>query len=385
VKAEIVIGSLFGDCGKGITTDYLCRKNPWSTIVVRFSGGQQAGHNVKIGKVSHIHSNYGSGALRGVPSYFSEHCTVYPVTMLRESSELKSKIYDLPQVFYHPLAHLTTPADVAYNRWREKKLNHGSVGIGVGATMKRNIESPIKVYAIDLTNIPLLLQKCKSALNYYRDIIGRDNPELESFHDEINQEFPYFNEAVKGMKPFVEMMIKDYDYLNGFENIIFEGSQGIMLDMSHGIFPNVTYGSTTSKNALEIIKKLDGFTKTTQIGIYYVTRCYQTRHGVGWMSNEEPIKLTNTQDEINVFNEWQKDFRIGEIDYDLLNYAYSIDNLYSKDITKNLVVTCLDQRPNFEFDYKKLKTRFKQIYNSYSADSKSFIPLFNEQFATIHS
>lgn len=383
MKADIVIGSLFGDCGKGITTDYLCRKNPFSTIVVRFSGGQQAGHNVKIGKVSHIHSNYGSGALRGVSSYFSEHCTIYPVTMLRETYELKSKIYDLPQIFYHPLAHLTTPADVAYNRWREKKLGHGSCGIGVGATMKRNIESPVKVYAIDLININLLTEKCLSVLNYYIDLIGRENPELDGFLDNYNKECSYFNEAVNGMKPFDEMRIRDYDCLNGFENIIFEGSQGIMLDMTYGIFPNVTYGDTTSKNALEIIKKLDGFTKTTQIEIYYVTRCYQTRHGVGWMSNEEPIKLTNTQDEINVFNEWQKDFRVGEIDYELLNYAHSIDNLYSKDITKNLVVTCLDQRPSFEFEYNKLKTRFKQIYNSYSADSKSFIPLFNEQYATI--
>jgi adenylosuccinate synthase len=185
----------------------------------------------------------------------------------------------------------------------------------------------------------------------------------------------YFNESIKAMGPSIEMMIKDYDYLNQFENIIFEGSQGIMLDMSHGIFPHVTYGSTTSKNALEIIKKLDGFTNTEQIEIYYITRCYQTRHGAGWMSNEDSITLTNTQDEINVYNEWQKNFRIGEIDYKLLKYAYSIDNLYSKDIPKNLVVTCLDQRPGFEFEYNKIKTRFKQIYNSYSADSKSFIPL----------
>lgn len=376
MKAEIVIGSLFGDCGKGITTDHRCRQNPWGTVVVRFSGGQQAGHNVKIGKISHIHSNFGSGALRGAPSYFSEYCTINPVTMFREMEDLISKINSIPQVYYHPLAHLTTPADVAYNRWRERKVNHGSCGIGVGATMKRNIESPVKVYAIDLTNIPLLLQKCKSVLDYYRDLIGRDNPELESFHDEFNKEFPFFQNAINKIG---SSQIRDYDYLKYFDNIVFEGSQGIMLDMTHGIFPNVTYANTTSKNALEICNKMN----IKDIEIFYVTRCYQTRHGAGWMSNESELKLTNTQDEINVYNEWQKDFRIGEIDYDLLNYAHSIDALYSEGIKKNLVVTCMDQRPGFEFEYNKLKTRFKQIYNSYSADSKSFIPLFNEQYATI--
>ena len=374
MNAKIVIGSCFGDEGKGITTDYLCKEAPWSTIVVRFSGGQQAGHNVKIGKLSHIHSNFGSGTLRGVPSYFSEHCTIYPVTMLREMSLLFEKKVT-PEVFYHPLAHLTTPADVAYNRWREKKLNHGSCGIGVGATMKRNIESPVKVYAIDMTNIPLLLQKCQSVLHYYVELIGEDNPELVSFYDEFNQEFPHFNEAINGMKNFIDWKITDYDFLRGYDNVIFEGSQGIMLDMNHGIFPNVTYANTTCKNALEICDKVDD---VQNIELFYVTRCYQTRHGEGWMSNEDPIKLTNTQDEINVYNEWQKDFRVGEIDYNLLNYAHSIDNLYSQNLPKNLVVTCLDQRPNFEFEYNKLKTHFKQIYNSYSADSKAFISLGSE-------
>lgn len=378
MKAEIIIGSLFGDEGKGITTDYRCRQNPWGTVVVRFSGGQQASHNVKIGKISHAHSNFGSGALRGAPSYFSEHCTINPVTMFRELDDLLSKINSIPQVFYHPLAHLTTPADVAYNRWRERKVNHGSCGIGVGATMKRNIETPYKVYAIDLTNIRLLTQKCVSILDYYMDLIGRDHPDIKWFLDEYSKEYPYFKNAINKIGL---TQIRDYDYLKYFENIIFEGSQGIMLDMTHGIFPNVTYANTTSKNALEICKILN----ITDIELYYITRCYQTRHGVGWMSNEDPIKLTNTQDEINVFNEWQKDFRTGEIDYELLNYAHAIDSLYSKDIPKNLVVTCLDQRPNFEFDYNKLKTRFKEIYNSYSADSKSFIPLFNEQYTTVHS
>jgi adenylosuccinate synthase len=371
MNAKIIVDLGFGDSGKGITTDYLYKKEPFETIVVRYSGGQQAGHNVKIGKVSHIHSNFGSGALRGAPSYFSEHCAFYPVTMVRELSELMPKVHTQPQVYYHPLANLTTPPDVAYNRWREKKLNHGSCGIGVGATMKRNIETPYKVYAIDLINKDVLMKKCQSILHYYVDLIGKDNSEIESFYDLVNQEFPYFNEAIK---VFNEDMIQDYGYLKYYNNIIFEGAQGIMLDVNHGIFPNVTYGNTTSKNAIEICKRLD----IKDIQIFYVTRCYQTRHGAGWMSNESEVKLTNTQDEINVFNEWQKDFRIGEIDYDLLNYAHSIDALYSKGIKKNLVVTCLDQRPNFEFEYNRLKTRFKQIFNSYSADSKSFILLGSE-------
>jgi adenylosuccinate synthase len=367
--AKIVIGSLFGDEGKGITTDFLCnykKRHSFKPIVVRFSGGQQAGHNVKIGNLSHVHSNFGSGALRGVPSYFSEHCTFYPVTMMRELSVLLPKINQQPEIYVHPLAMLTTAADVAYSKWREKKLNHGSCGLGVGSTMKRNLETPYKLYAIDLLNKDVLRQKYKTIIDYYTNLIGNDKSDIESFNHYHDKEFDYFNDIIKH---FNNDIIRPYSFLNGYDNIIFEGSQGIMLDKEHGIFPNVTYANTTSKNALEICKNL----KIKDIEIFYVTRCYQTRHGTGWMSNEKTISLINTQDEINVFNEWQKDFRIGEIDYDLLNYAYSIDDIYSKGIPKNLVVTCLDQRPGFEFEYNKLlKTisKFKQIYNSYSADSK---------------
>lgn len=376
MNANIVIGSLFGDEGKGITTDFLCKKNPFGTIVVRFSGGHQAGHNVKIGKFSHVHSNYGSGTLRGVPSYYSEHCTIYPVTMFNEKNVLLTKHVD-PILILHPMAKLATPADVAYNRVTEKRLKHGSCGLGVSATMKRNETSGYKSYSMDLLNPSLLETKITNISMYYREMLEENKEDIQEYWTIYNNEMINFEKAVKNLY----FNIKEYDYLRYFDTLIFEGSQGIMLDMNYGIFPNVTYTSTTSKNAIEICKKLN----ISDIELFYVTRCYQTRHGMGWMSNETPIKLTNTQDEINTFNDWQKNFRIGEIDYELLNYAHSIDNFYSKDLPKNLVVTCLDQRPDFEFNYEKLKTHFKQIYNSYSADSKSFIPLFNEQYTTLHT
>lgn len=364
-KSYIVVGTGFGDEGKGITTDFLCRTHPTSSIVVRFSGGQQAGHNVKVGDVSHVHSNFGSGTLRGVPSYFTEHCTIYPLTIFRERHVLVEKGIN-PVLYIHPLVNVTTPADVAFNRIREKKLGHGSCGLGVGATMNRNINSGYKLFGIDLSNDVILFNKISSIYNYYKDLMSGEytDDELLEFQEIYEKELFYFKNAIR-KTPF---FIKSYDFLKNYENIIFEGSQGVLLDMDHGIFPHVTYSNTTSKNALTICEKIGIF----DIEIYYPTRCYHTRHGNGWMSNREEIKLINNQDEINVFNEWQKDFKIGEMDYDLLNYALDVDNIYSEGIKKNLVVTCLDQRPDFSFDYKKLNTRFEKIYNSFSPDSKDF-------------
>lgn len=368
MKADIVIGLGFGDEGKGKTVSYLCQGHKGipilsvpetKTIVVRFSGGQQAGHNVKNGDLSHVNSNFGSGTLFGVPSYFSEHCTIFPTTIYREKTVLESKGIT-PELIIHPLANVTTPYDVAFNRLTELKNNHGSCGLGVAATMKRNLFSGYKLYAIDLFNRKLLYQKLDHIFDYYLNMLDdEDRPryislvdfEEESFYNAINN---------------LTFNVKNYDYIkDNYDYVIFEGSQGILLDMNHGIFPNVTYANTTSKNALEICKILGIL--PLDINIYYVTRCYQTRHGNGWMSNQETIELINTHDEINIYNQWQKEFKIGEIDYELLNYALDVDNIYSNGCYKNLVVTCIDQRPEFQFDYKKLTHEFKMTYLSGSA------------------
>lgn len=368
IKASIVIGSQFGDEGKGRTTDNLCSqtidygRKIEKKIVVRFSGGQQAGHNVRIGDITHIHSNFGSGTLRGVPSYFSEHCTVYPLTMYREEQVLKSKGIT-PELYLHPLAKVTTPFDVVYNRLTEKRNGHGSCGLGISATMKRNNETGYKLYAIDLSNRILLEEKLENIYQYYYSKIENHTERMEfiKLQREEMREF-------MGCLDLMTFNIKSYDYIkNNYQNIIFEGSQGILLDMDHGVFPNVTFANTTSKNALEICNKL-GIEKHN-ISIHYVTRCYQTRHGAGWMSNNDEIELINTEDEINVFNEWQKNFKIGELDYNLLNYALDIDQIYSEGIRKYLVVTCLDQRPKFKFDVDKIKHKFKMVTGTFGSDT----------------
>ena len=137
MKARIVLGCGYGDEGKGITTDFLC-SHASDPIVIRFSGGQQAGHTVIRDGVKHIHSNFGSGTLQNVPTYFTEHTTFYPATILRERARLKAIGIDNPFIAFHPLAKLTTPYDVFANRSCDETMSHGTCGLGVGKTMKRN-------------------------------------------------------------------------------------------------------------------------------------------------------------------------------------------------------------------------------------------------------
>ena len=92
MKASIVVGLGFGDEGKGKVTDYLCSQYSNDSIVIRYCGGPQAAHNVVLENgQSHIHSNFGSGTLRGIVSYFSEHCCIYINTLVNEYYVLVEK------------------------------------------------------------------------------------------------------------------------------------------------------------------------------------------------------------------------------------------------------------------------------------------------------
>lgn len=349
--ADIVIGLGFGDEGKGITTDFLASRNP-DAVVIRFSGGQQAAHTVMIDDRKHVHSSFCSGALRGLPSYFTEHCTIHPVFLYNEWKELKDKNGNT-SLYIHPLARVTTPFDVLHNRKDTRNTEHGTCGKGVGATMKRH-ESPYRLFAADLiTPRSLLIEKLKGIAFYYGFSEGEEiQNALDDFLNAIDQ---------------IEWNIKGYDYLSSFEHLIFEGSQGIMLDMDHGVFPNVTYAHTTSKNAHEICRQLG----IAPIEMFYVTRIYATRHGNGWMSNEKQLPLKNNEEETCTFNEYQGAFRTGDLDYELLNYALKVDEGYGYADRKNLVVTCLDQLDE-EFRIERFTTKFDAVFGSYSPYAKDF-------------
>jgi len=332
----IVLDTGFGDGGKGMVTHTLCVENgtPEDTIVSRFSGGHQAGHNVVLNiGLSHNHSSFPSGTISGYPGYITEHCVIYPSGMRVEHDVLISKGVN-PKLTVHPHAIVTTPFDVSFGQKRERDLRHGSCGVGIGATMSRHLAGKHVIRAIDLYSTFVLRAKLMAMKAEYDAILDDESVSLEEIERYIS-DCEWFR-AIVG--------ISGYEILGHYKNKIFEGAQGIMLDKDHGTFPHVTYANTTSKNAFDTIQKIGG---NTDVQIYYVTRWYQTRHGNGPMTDERHVELVNTQWENNVYREWQGKFRLGRFDPALVNHAALLDMFYhntSMRIFTNLVVTCIDQQ-----------------------------------------
>lgn len=376
MQSQIVIGLGYGDEGKGLTTDYLCRQSN-NPLVIRFSGGHQAGHTVvNENGDRHVFSSFGAGTMGGYPTYWSQYCTFSPMAFINELATLK-KMELQPMIYVDTLAMVTTPFDVMYNHFLEEKNNHGSVGVGFGATIQRN-EGPQKLYVKDLKYPQVVKEKLKAIEAYY---FKKTNGNLSK--DKIKEQVAIFIKIldiivdtitiVQEKSFFQEIITKGL-----FEDLVFEGSQGILLDMDFGFFPNVTRCNTTSKNALEIVNRYNLPTPK----IYYITRAYQTRHGNGFLSNEDlPLELHENPNETNQYNQWQGHQRKSVLDIDLLNYAIECDKNYSGTSSKNLVITCLDQLTsnlpatisgelkNFdsikEFS-NQLNVKFKTILTSFS-------------------
>lgn len=336
MKTQIVLGLGYGDEGKGVTTDFLCRQAD-RPLVVRFSGGHQAGHTVVTPTGQrHVFSNFGAGTLAGAPTFWSRYCTFHPVGYTNEREALL-KLDIVPTLYVDGRAAVTTPYDLLYNRQLEQDQKHGSCGLGFGATVARH-EGPHKLHVMDLFDDFVLAQKLASVRSYYVDKLKVTydesilDPLLEAFHDAIH--YCSRNLLCTSGRAF----FADTD---AYDAIVFEGSQGLLLDEEFGYFPHVTRAHVSSRNSLALIAEFS----LPQPEIFYVTRAYQTRHGNGPLTNAAAPgpELTPTPYETNVFNPWQGEQRRSLLDCDQLRYALSADAHYSFGLPRNLVVTCLDQ------------------------------------------
>src|SRR5262249_39044081 len=135
----ITVGLGFGDEGKGATVDVLCR-HLGASLVVRYSGGSQSGHNVELpdGR-RHTFAQFGAGTLAGVPAYLGPAMILNPSALPREADHLRSLGVAAPYALLtiHPRCLISTFWHQAVNQLRELArgdARHGSCGHGIGET-----------------------------------------------------------------------------------------------------------------------------------------------------------------------------------------------------------------------------------------------------------
>lgn len=327
MRARAVIGANFGDCGKGLIVDHLCRTEG-AGIVVRSNSGAQAGHTVvdATGR-RHVFRHFGAGTLSGVPTFLSQFFACNPILFFQELDELLA-LGVKPQVYAHPNCLITTFADMLINQSKEQKRadkRHGSCGVGFHETIVRSEILPkLKITMADLWN----------------------NVNLELILEEICDKYANFRcghsiEVVGGIEAFIKGCEAFAEYVNPLgigqcKDPIFECAQGLLLDQNNTeYFPHLTHSNTGMKN----VWVLCGQAGVSLIDTYYVSRTYLTRHGAGPLPGED--SSMRFEETTNLINESQGEFRFAPLDIGELVTRCSKD--FGKSTGYSLALTHCDQ------------------------------------------
>lgn len=364
---KVVIGANFGDEGKGLMTDYFCSHFPKNEKVlnVRFNGTCQAGHTVVKGEKRHIFSHFGAGSLNGnVVTFLTSDFYVNPILFNSEYEKLV-KLGVKPIVIVDSNAPVITFYDMLYNRVIETsrgKDRHGSCGMGLWEALLRGKAD----YVLTVDDLKKGVRKLSNQIidikdNYFSEKFKQDGIE---FNGAVVDNIDWYDENIIDKYIFeAKIMLEriiiedEKSVLNRFDNIVFEGAQGLLLDwMNREYMPYLTASRTGLFNVNRLIKLID---VPFDFEVCYMTRSYFTRHGAGIfkseVGNKEVLGITEN-DKTNFVNPWQGVFRYGYFDLDLFRKTIEKDlsEFDLQNFRKSICVTHLDETEDYVMTKDKI-------------------------------
>lgn len=325
---KIVIGANFGDEGKGLMTDYYAneaKKQNKSCLVVCHNGGSQKGHTVvSPSGLRHVFHHFGSGCFTGADTYLTESFIVNPIIFNKEFSELNRKKL-VTKCFVNKKCLVTTPFDMMINQIVEEyrgKDKHGSCGLGVYETIVRNniARRPITLYELVHSSTDEALGTLSDIfINYFpfrMEELGVENLPLK-WVDILNHRDSIMLNFIQDVRNMSNNIIfTDDSCMEAYEYVIFEGSQGLLLDQNNVEYmPHLTPSNTGIANPMDIITKRYDLHEL-DVEVCYVSRTYMTRHGAGRFDSECDKSEINSNmvDMTNVPNPYQDSLRYGTLD-----------------------------------------------------------------------
>ena len=344
-RAASLIGLGFGDCGKGLFTDYLARA--WnahgSVAVVRWNGGAQAGHNVVLpdGR-HHTFSQFSAGTfVPGVVSILASPVVVHPTALLVEERALHhAGVHDaFARLAIDARCRVTTPFHQAAGRLRELLRGaaaHGTCGVGVGETVRHTLEHANEslLYG-DLTNPKRSLEKLDAIrlrlLREFEHVAAQLVQSPDTTGSALQAEWDVLCHANIAQAWFARAQVLAEKVppasraalgglLQANSSVIFEGAQGVLLDEWHGFHPHTSW-STIHPSAVQAVANDLGL--GAPVRHYGVLRSYLTRHGAGPLPTEDAA-LDTLAEPHNHADGWQGRLRRGHPDAVLLRYVREV-------------------------------------------------------------
>lgn len=376
-NVKFVIGANYGDEGKGLVSANLAAKaqqDGKKCLTILYNGGSQRGHTVEFGNFRHVYHHFAAGSEFGSDTYFHQDFLVNPMTYVQECNG----IYEC---YMDARCRIVTPFDMIANQFAEqgRDVRHGSCGMGIFETITRYNDGDGRILTRkvgDLCNLinDSLYDYITDVQRYYEDRKGIRFDSIPGLDVEgLKRHWvDDFNAMINDVSIVYDWSVKSL--LNRYDVIIFEGGQGLALDMDNMVdFPHLTPSNTGCKKMIPFIVGTLG--ENTHVELYYVTRSYLTRHGNGPMPDGYLDYSMIEQDMTNHPNPWQGTLRLagftsksiadmmGRI-YKDKSETYGMDN-----VVCNLVVTHTNEIAEIEIP----ADIFDNVFYSKSKDCTSLI------------
>jgi len=338
MAAVVLIGAQWGDEGKGKITDFLALE---ADMVVRYQGGNNAGHTVVIGKETYKLHLIPSGVF-----YPEKICVIGnglvidPKVLIEELDYLQSKGISTANLRISGNAHVIMPyhriLDVLEEEFKgEQKI--GTTKRGIGPAYKDKA-SRIGIRVSDLLDRDEFVTKLKYNLKEKNILMCKVFGQAELDFAEILDEYLEYAERIKPFVADTSLIVNDY--LDQGKNVLFEGAQGTLLDLDHGTYPYVTSSNPVAGAACTGA----GVGPTRINKVIGIAKSYTTRVGEGPFPTELNDKtgeqIRNRGQEFGTTTGRPR--RCGWLDAVILKYAARISGLSDMALTKLDILTGME-------------------------------------------
>jgi adenylosuccinate synthase len=341
MPALVLVGAQWGDEGKGKATDLLGGSVDY---VVRYQGGNNAGHTVVIGDQKYALHLLPSGILSpGCVPVIGNGVVIDPAVLFAELDGLDQRGVDTSRLLISANAHLITPYHRTMDKVSERFLGKnkiGTTGRGIGPTYADKINR-IGVRVQDLFDPSILLQKVEGALRDRNQMLVKVYNRRALSAEAVVEEYLGYAERLRPMVADTSLVVNKA--LDEGKVVLLEGGQGTLLDVDHGTYPFVTSSNPTTGGACTG----SGIGPTRISRTIGILKAYATRVGAGpfptELFDENGEALRRIGHEYGVTT--GRDRRCGWFDAPVARYASRVNGLTDFFLTKLDVLTGFERIP----------------------------------------
>ncbi|MER7770181.1 adenylosuccinate synthase [Kitasatospora sp. NPDC096140] len=354
MPALVLVGAQWGDEGKGKATDLLGGSVDY---VVRYQGGNNAGHTVVIGDQKYALHLLPSGILSpNVTPVIGNGVVIDPAVLLSELAGLNERGIDTSKLLVSGNAHLITPYHRTLDKVTERFLGKrriGTTGRGIGPTYADKINR-VGIRVQDLFDESILRQKIEAALHDKNQILVKLYNRRTIPADLVVEEYLGYAEKIKPFLADTTLVLDEA--LKANKVVLLEGGQGTLLDVDHGTYPFVTSSNPTAGGACTGA----GIGPTKIDRVIGILKAYTTRVGSGPFPTElfdadgEALRRIGGERGVTT----GRDRRCGWFDAVIARYATRVNGLTDFFLTKLDVLTGWEQIPvcvAYEIDGKRVE------------------------------